>query len=92
VCKITRKCKAVLLSDGFSLAEDVLEGLVAGLPEDATFRRVREEDGEDPRTTSQEVLKQIFDGGATAFESPTVDTATIDLDDEPRDYEGEAIT
>ncbi len=62
-CKVTRKCKAILLSDGFSLAESVLEGLIASLPEDGVYYKP-ETNPEDPRVETQDILKQIFRAGA----------------------------
>lgn len=78
-CKVTRKCKALLLSDGFPLAESLLEGLVAGLSPEATFRRV-EEDPDDPKGAVQGILEQIFAGGAVPPDPNK--TPVIDIDAE----------
>ena len=53
-CKEMRRCKTVLMSDGFNLVADALDSLVAELDPDAEFTDTIETDG---------IIKQLMTGG-----------------------------
>lgn len=82
-CPVAKKCKSLLVSDGFDLAAAVLEELIRTLPEDGTYVLTPEIEAflEDPASRGEDVkrgLEQLFSMLVSGGSAPPGDPAGVE--------------